>query len=352
MCSTDRVTYGPICGGGVVFATQTVLHMVLSVGVGWGLQHRPCYIWSYLWGWGGVCNTDRVTYGPICGGGVGFATQTVLHMVLSVGVGWGLQHRPCYIWSYLWGWGGVCNTDRVTYGPICGGGVGFATQTVLHMVLSVGVGWGLQHRPCYIWSYLWGWGGVCNTDRVTYRPVCRGGEGFATQTMLHIVLSVGVGWVLQHRLCYIPSCLWGWGGFCNTDRVTYRPVCRGGVGFATQTMLHTVLSVGVGWVLQHRPCYIPSCLWGWGGFCNTDRVTYRPVYGGGVGFATQTVLHTVLSVGVGWGLQHIPCYIPSCVWGWGGFCNTDRVTYRPVCGGGVGFATQTVLHTVLSVGVG
>ena len=37
------------------FATQTVLRAVLSVGVGWGE----------------VCNTDRVTCGPVCGGGVG-----------------------------------------------------------------------------------------------------------------------------------------------------------------------------------------------------------------------------------------------------------------------------------------
>ena len=56
-------------------------------------------------------------------GGVGFATQTVLCAVLSVGLGWG--------------------------------GVGFATQTVLCAVLSVGLGWGgvewvLQHRLCYV----------------------------------------------------------------------------------------------------------------------------------------------------------------------------------------------------------
>ena len=97
-------------------------------------------------------------------------------------------------------------------------------------------------------------------------------------------------WVLQHRQCYVRSCLWGWGG-----------VGWGGVGFATQTVLCAVLSVGLGWggvewVLQHRPCYVQSCLggWdgvGWGGVCNKD--CYKPLclWGwGGVGFATQTVL--------------------------------------------------------------
>ena len=79
--------------------------------------------------------------------------------------------------------------------------MGFATQTLLRVVLSVVVGWG----------------------RV----------GFATQTVLHVVLSVGLGR----------------SGFCNTDRVACGPVC----------------GVGVEWVLQHRPCYVRSCLWGWGG---------------------------------------------------------------------------------------
>ena len=121
------------------------------------------------------------------------------------------------------GWSGLCNTDRVACGPVCG----------------VGVEWVLQHRPCYVWSCLWGWGGV----------------GFATQTMLRVVLSVGLGW--------------------------------GGVGFATQTMLRVVLSVG------------------WGR----------------VGFATQTVLRVVLSVGLGWS----------------GFCNPDHVMCGPVCEDGVGW---------------
>ena len=84
----------------------------------------------------------------------------------------------------------------------------------------------------------------------------------------------------------------GWSGFCNTDRVMCGPVCGVGLGWG-----------GVEWVLQHRPCYVRSCLWGWGG-----------VGWGGVGFATQTVLCAVLSVGLGWGgvewvLQHRPCYV-------------------------------------------
>ena len=142
-----------------MFSTKTVLSAVLSVGLGWG----------------GVCTTDCVTCSPVCGVGVGVATQTMLCAVLSVELGWG----------------GVCNTDRITCSPVCG----------------VGVGWGLQHIPCYVRSCLWSWDGV----------------GFATQTELQL-LSVGLGW----------------GGVCNTDRVTCSPVC----------------GVGVGWGLQHGPCYV------------------------------------------------------------------------------------------------
>ena len=103
---------------------------------------------------------------------MGVATRTVLRVVLSVALEWG----------------GGCNTDRVMCSPVCG---------------------------------------VCNTDRVTCSTV-GGGE-------------VGGG--------FVTSCRWGWGG----------------LGFSTKTVLRAVLSVG--WCLQHRPCYVWSCL-------------------GGVGFAT------------------------------------------------------------------
>ena len=97
------------------FATKTVLCAVLSVGLGWG----------------GGCNTDRVICSPVCG----------------VGEGWGLQQRLCYVGVVLsggLGWGGVCNKDCVMCGPVWGG-VGVVA---------------LQHGPFYVWSCLWGWGGV------------------------------------------------------------------------------------------------------------------------------------------------------------------------------------------------
>ena len=201
------------------FATHTVLCADLSVGLGWGgvgFATQTVLLWSCLWGWDGV----------------GFATMTVLCAVLSGD--------------------GVCNTDRVTCGPVCGGGVEVCNTHYVTCDPVCGVGWGLQHRLCYMRSCMWG----------------------------------GVGWGVQHTLCYMRSCLWGW---------------------------------GVGGGLQHRPCYMWSCLWGWGGVgvCNTDCVTCGPVCGVGVGweFATQTVLHVVLSVGLGWGggLQHRLCYMRSIV---------------------------------------
>ena len=89
-------------------------------------------------GLGEVCNTDCVT--SSLWGGVRFATQTVLRPVCGVGVGCGLQHRPCYVLSVGLGWGGVCNTDCVTSCLSGWGGVRFATQTVLRPVCGVGVG--------------------------------------------------------------------------------------------------------------------------------------------------------------------------------------------------------------------
>ena len=196
VCNTDRVACGPVCG----------------VGVGWEVVcNNDCYERSCLWCWGGVG-----------WGGVGFATQTVLCAVLSVGLGWG----------------GVCNNDRVTCSPVYVGGggeggvcnndcnvqsyleMGFATQTVLRVVLSVGVGWGYA------------------THTVTCDPVCGVGWGFATQTVLHAILYVGWGgvgwgwvWCATHTVTCDPVCGVGvWVGVCNTDRVTCGHVCGGGVG--------------------------------------------------------------------------------------------------------------------------
>ena len=109
-----------------------------------------------LWEWG-VCNTDCYMQLCLCSWGrVGVATQTVLCAVLSV----------------------------------CGNG-GCATQTVTcDCVCGVGVGWGLQHRPCYV-------------------PSC---------------LSVGMGCVKHRLLHVIVSVRLGWGGGCNTDCVVCRPV--------------------------------------------------------------------------------------------------------------------------------
>ena len=92
--------------------------------------------------------------------------------------------------------------------------------------------------------------------------------------------------------------MWGGVGVCNTDCVTCDPVCGvgwGGVWCATHTVkCGPVCGVGVGWGLQHILCYMWSCLWGWGG----------------VWFATMTVRSgRVCGVGMGWGLQHRPCYV-------------------------------------------
>ena len=174
-------------------------------------------------GWGRICNIDCVTCGPVWGG---------------VGVGWGLQHRTM-LRHVCWGWGVV----------------GVATQTVLCVVLSGGVGGG------FVMSCQWGWGGV----------------GFAAKTVkCGPVCGVGVGWCLLQRLC----CVW-----------SYLGRCWGGV-------------------LQHRPCYVLSVGLEWGGVCYKDCVTCGPIWGGG--FATQTVLGAVLCVGLGWF----------------GVCNTDRVVLK------------------------
>ena len=126
--------------GGVYNTYYVTVCPVCGVGVEWGLQHRPCYVQSCRWS----------------SGGVGFATQTVLRAVLSVGVGVGVatQNMVCAILSVGLGWGGVCNTDHVMCGPVCGGwggpvwGGGGLVDGLLHHVGGVGVGWGLLQRPC------------------------------------------------------------------------------------------------------------------------------------------------------------------------------------------------------------
>ena len=139
----------------------------------------------------------------------------------------GLQHRP-----------------RVTCRPVCRGwlgwGGGYNTDRVLRAVLSVcrGVTTG-QHIT---WSICGG--GVCNTDCVTCRPVCRGwlgwGGGYNTDRVLRAVLSVGVGYNTDRVLRAVLSVC---RGVTTGQHITWS-ICGG--GFATQTVLRAVLSVGVG----------------------------------------------------------------------------------------------------------
>ena len=158
-------------------------HPVCRGGV--GLQYRPRVMCCPVCMQGGynrtahntVCvanppPTDRTAHNMVYLWGGGFATQTVLCAVLSVG---------CY------------NTD-----------------CVLRAILSVRVG--LQHRP-----------------RVTCCPVCM--QGGYNRTAHNTVYLWGGGGFATQTACYVPSCLSGLvrvGGY-NTDR-----------------MLSDVLSVGVG----------------------------------------------------------------------------------------------------------
>ena len=116
----------------------------------------------------------------------------------------------CYMLSCLSGWGGV-TTQTACYVPSCLSGLvrvgGYNTDRVLCAVLSVcrGVTTG-QH--------------ITRSVLQTPHP----------QTGQHITWSI-CGGGLQHRLCYVPSCLSG--------------LVRVGWGVTTQTAC-SVLSVGVG----------------------------------------------------------------------------------------------------------
>ena len=140
----------------------------------------------------------------------GYNTDCVLRAVLSVcrGVTTG-QHIT---WSICGG--GVCNTDCVVCRPVCRGWLGW--------------GGGLQHRP-----------------RVTCRPVCM--QGGYNRTAHNMVYLWGGG--LQHRLCCVPSCLSG--------------LVRVGWGVTTQTACY-VPSCLSGLVTTQTACYVPSCLYAGG----------------------------------------------------------------------------------------
>ena len=119
----------------------------MSVGLGWGY------------------NTEHVTCCPVC---------------LWVWDGVELQHRPCDMLSCM----------SVELGLWSGG---ITTQTMSCDVRSRLSGWCCNMDPvmCCLVS-LWEWG-VCNTDCYlrSYIWVCGlGGMGFATQTLLCVVLSV------------------------------------------------------------------------------------------------------------------------------------------------------------------
>ena len=85
--AAKTVKCGPVCGVGVGWCLlQRLLCVVLSGEVlGWGFCNTD-HVTSCLWGWsgvvfatktvlpvvlsGGVCNTDRVRCRPVCGVGV------------------------------------------------------------------------------------------------------------------------------------------------------------------------------------------------------------------------------------------------------------------------------------------
>ena len=211
---------------------STAHNAVYLCGGGGGLQHRPRVRCRRGWlGWGGglqhvpSClsglvrvggyNTDPVLRAILSVGVGGYNTDCVLPAILSVGGGGVTTQTVCYVLSCLSvGVGGGYNTDRVLRAVLSVGVGGVTTQTVCYVLscLSVGVGGGLQHRPC-----------------VTCRPVCRGG-GYNTDRVLRAVLSVcrgGVG-VTTQTVCYVLSCLSGWGGLQHRPCFTCCPVCLSG----------------------------------------------------------------------------------------------------------------------------
>ena len=178
--NTDHVTCCPVC---------------LWVWDGVELQHRPCDMLSCmsvelgLWSGGITTQTMWRAVLYVCGEGWGVVwcggvtTQTMWRAVLWGSGGVELQHIPCDMLSCMSvGWGG--------------GGVGCGRVELQHRPCDVGSrlsGWGCNMDPvmCCLGS-LWEWG-VCNTDCYlwSYIWVCGlGGMVFATQTLLCVILSV------------------------------------------------------------------------------------------------------------------------------------------------------------------
>ena len=119
--------------------------------------------------------------------------------------------------------------------------------------------------------------GCSSSDSVVLSCVCHCFMVAPAQTVLYSLVSAIVSWLLQLRQCCTPLCLPLFHGCSSSDSVVLSCVCHCFMVAPAQTVLSSPVSAIVSWLLQLRQCCPLQCLPLFHGCSSSDSVVLSSV---------------------------------------------------------------------------